>query len=76
MLPKPKQYVTIPYSVYRDIRRRLEAERDLHIGRDKIRARFDPGYDPKTETRDSIAAKKINELLVDMDRLGMLEERL
>ena len=76
MLPKPKQFVTMPYSLYRDIRKMLESERDQHIYKDQIRMRFDIEYNPNKDTRDSVTAKKIAKILVDMDRQSMLEERL
>lgn len=75
MLPKPKQYVTIPYSLYREIIRELETEQRYNIYRHKMSVKYGHAI-PEEDTRWSIAAEKIGKILVNLDKSGMLEERL
>lgn len=75
MLPKPKQYVTIPYSLYMEIIRELKAEQKYNIYRHK--GFVEHGYASSEEdTKWSKAAEKIGKMLIDLDKSSMLEERL
>lgn len=75
MLSKPKQYVTIPYSLYREIIRELKSEKDYNIRRHRMAVKY--GYaDPEEHTRWSEAAEKIGKMLINLDKSSMLEERL
>ena len=75
MLPKPKQYVTIPYSLYREIVRELKAEQDYNIYRHRLAVKY--GYaEPEENTRWSNAVEKIGKILVDLEKSSILEERL
>ena len=75
MLPKPKQYVTIPYSLYREIVRELKEEQRYNIYRHKTAVRYGHAI-PEEHTRWSEAAEKIGKMLIDLDKTSMLEERL
>lgn len=75
MLPKPKQYVTIPYSLYREIVRELKDKQRYSIYRHKQSVKWGCAS-PDEDTRWSKTAEKIGKLLIDLDESSMLEERL